>query len=98
MTTARRRAYADERPCPRRVRRAIGQVAGGHARLGAAPRAPLAEGAGGALARAAQPVRSGHAPVVRGVQVHGRRTLEEPAALLERAALARAPGGGVPGG
>src|SRR5439155_13736500 len=77
-TTARRRGDAEDRPLPRRVRRAIGQVAGGHARLGAAPRAPLAEGAGGALARAAQPVRSGHAPVVRGFRSTAGAPLKSP--------------------
>src|SRR5207247_2940743 len=60
------------------MRRAVGQVAGGHARLGAAPRAPLAEGAGGALARAAQPVRSGHAPVVRGFRSTAGAPLKSP--------------------
>src|SRR5437773_4153318 len=78
ITTARRRGDAEDRPLPRRVRRAVGQVAGGHARLGAAPRAPLAEGAGGALARAAQPVRSGHAPVVRGFRSTAGAPLKSP--------------------
>ena len=65
-------------PLPRRVRRAVGQVAGGHPRLGDAPRGPLAEGAGGALARAEQPVRGGHAPVVRGFRSTAGAPLKSP--------------------
>src|SRR5439155_13802144 len=94
-----RRGDAEDDPRPRRVRRAIGQVASGHAGLGDALRAPLAEGAGGALARAEQPVRGGHAPAAGAeVQVHGQRTVEEPAALIGRAPVGGVGGGGVPGG
>jgi len=94
------RGDAEDRRLPGRVRHAVGQVACGHAGLGDAPRAPLAEGAGICLARAEAPGRAGHAHAAggEGVQVHAQGAGEEPHALLGRAVLARVAGGGVPGG
>src|SRR5439155_11493787 len=63
-------------PSPRAARHRSGRRR--PCRLGAAPRAPLAEGAGGALVRAAQPVRSGHAPVVRGFRSTAGAPLKSP--------------------
>src|SRR5438552_7929241 len=59
-----------------------------------------AEGAGGDLARAEAPARAGLARGAggEGVQGHGDRPVEEPAALIGRAVLARVAGGDDPGG
>src|SRR5438876_509695 len=99
-----RRGDAEDHSLPRGVRRAVGQVASGHAGLGDALRGPLAEGAVVELACAEVPAPGsayvGHARAAggEGVQLHGQRTVEEPAAKLGRAVLARVAGGGVPGG
>src|SRR5213078_2962989 len=96
-----RRGDAEDHSLPRGVRRAVVQVASGHAGLGDALRARLAEGAVVVLACAEVPAPGsayvGHARAAggEGVQLHGQRTVEEPAAKLGRAVLARVAGGGV---